>query len=199
MDERRSEALRSTEAPFEDELRRALAIAPSPAFVAGVRTRIADESRRSTIGVAVWAAAGLALAAGIAIGVAVVRSGHSDVSPRLSPATVATSPSAPAITPDRAPVRAGSNTASGTATPSIARPVRRAAVHERINQIAQPVVLIDPRERAGLRRLREMRSPASPAPERLLAATPFAAGPLEPARELFVSPISIDPIEAVGE
>jgi hypothetical protein len=193
MDERRPETLRAAEIPFEAELRRALATAPSPSFVAGVRARIAAQPRGRRIGVAVWAAAGLALAASIAIAVGVLRSGHSTVLPEL-PAPAGTTASAPAITPDRAPVKDG----SGMAT-RMARPVQRRAVEAAAGGIAEPQVLIDPRERAAIRRLLEMRSPVRETAERVLPATPFTAGPLLPARELVVSPITIDPLEVAGQ
>ena len=83
---------------IDRELRRALAVAPSPEFVARVRTKIAEAPNPSMVP-GVWTcAAALACVAGVAIGVGVRE--HASITARLKPSTtVVSNTSYPPLTP----------------------------------------------------------------------------------------------------
>jgi hypothetical protein len=134
MDEERSGAMIDDD--LDRELQAMLGVDPSPALVARVRTRIADEPQRSTLPYSMFALAG-AVAAAIAIVAFInVRDRRAIVSPTASAPLHARAIAADLVAPDVAPV---------------ARPRQRAMpIAESARRSMEPEVLIDPRERAAL-------------------------------------------------
>lgn len=143
---------------IDQQLRAALDVEPSPGFVAGVRSRIASEPAPGR-GWSPWLlpAAGLVAAAVV---VAVFVQGPAPAGGR--PSAIA-SRALPSIVVPVIEQRMSSDSAS--IDPKVAPPT---AV------VAQPVVLIDPRETAALRRLIAGSQSNRPAPATWLLPSPLA-------------------------
>jgi hypothetical protein len=182
---------------FERDIERALAIEPSPEFVARVRSRIAEEpsplSRRFG-----WLFTGLAtaaVAAAVVLALFVV-SPPRQTAPASPPLLVSRSvASGSVVVPAIAPADRAIPSASRTSpvvrmlTPFVPSATRVAAV---------PEPLIDARETRALQRLiagvRDARVDLSP----LLMEAPPAPMALQPIDDLVIPPITIEPLVSGG-
>jgi len=178
----------SADTALDDELERALAVEPSPEFVARIRTGIAQEAMSSR-----WSLPRLVAVAGLAL-VPVVALVLLRPAPRPStqPIDAVASSSGPAVAP---PVRLVEPTPE-PAQPAVVRerpstPRARAAAAPR-STAAPPEVLIAADEAEALQRLlagiRDGRvDPASIPPD------PFAVAAAEPV-QLAIAPITVAPL-----
>ena len=181
-----------TDAALDRELQSLLDVDPSPAFVARVRARIADEPPRSAWWPPAFVLGGLAAAAALVIVVAVSRSvprgTPSDVPPLASRALASAPIEMPDVVARRSSVR--------MATQAVPRGAHAHADTTTGEIIAarQAEVLVDPREAAAIRavivRARGGRIDLAPV---LQASTPTAMD-LGPVVELAIPEITIDPI-----
>lgn len=182
---------------FERDIERALAVEPSPEFVARVRSRIAGEpsppSRRFG-----WMFAGVAtaaVAAAVVFTVFVVSPAH-QTGPAGAPLLASRSvTSGSVVVPAIAPADRAIPSASRTSpvvhrlTPFVSSAARGAA---------EPEPLIDARETAALQRLiagvRDARVDLS----LLLKGAPPAPMALQPIDDLVIPPIAIEPLVSGG-
>ena len=199
--DRRDEAL--TGAALDRELREALAVDPSPEFVARVRTRIASEPARATSWLSWKFVAVGAMAALIAIAIVVSRDERSrrsrdsasqpDVAQAFRPADSGAEPlargtQAPPLHPG--PLVSGFPSADlGAGSWTTARSAKAFARRPR-----EPEVLLDPAETRALRRLIAGTRHGTLDLSASLQATTPAVMDLPPLSEIAIPFITIDPI-----
>ncbi len=194
--DRRDEAL--TDSALDREIERALAVGPSPDFVARVRTSIAIEPSRPVWHLS-WAFAGAAVAA--IVFALVVAWPERTVAPApmmvqvAPPAPVAPQPSAVS---DPSTVRSPEAVALQRANKAVARQQGASRSTTAFAfQTREPKILIDAREAAALQRLikgvRDGRLDLSP----VLNATTPTAMELPPITDLIIAPLSIEPLAPV--
>ena len=176
---------------LDDEIARALAVEPSPTFLARVRTRIDQEPAPSAWRFG-WMAGAVAAAAVIVLAV-VAQRGAAPVTntPPLVARTVVEG-STPTL-PHVGSALGRTDHSIAIARPT-ARPEGRALRPEFALHAIEPEVLIDPREKAAIQRLmagvRSGRVDLSP----VLSATVPTAMDLPPVDDLVIAPISIEPL-----
>jgi hypothetical protein len=190
---------------LDEELQRALAIDPSPEFLARVRTRIAAEREPRTWGFR-WLAlpGGVAALAALLIAAWITRGGTGTQNPIASaPAPApdtraAVSQPVPSIEASRAPeptvpAPAASSGAGARAGGSLPSTARVALVNR------EPEVLFDPREQEGFRRLIAALNSGRVDRSTLKADGADATAPLDPIAELSVPPLpAVEPINTGG-
>jgi hypothetical protein len=185
--ERRSEV---TDAALDGELRAMLGVEPSPTFVPRVRARIADEPSRSWWWFGAWTLIGSAVAvAAIAI-----------VAVSLDRPVSVTQPPAPLDARGLAGLRVPHVVSGFRRTVDVhaaSRTARRDTVapHEQVTQaLAEPEILVDPREAAAMRALifgtRDGRIDLAPM---VNASTPSVME-LPPVEAIDIPALTIDPI-----
>ncbi len=207
MDDQRHTAAMS-DADFDRELVQALAVDPSPAFVARVRTRIASEPAPRSMFIP-WRvlALGAAAAAVVVFAVVVNRSNRSEPGPPAGALVARATAGASALpylvsgfsrTSDARPStlrQAQGRPEQRRGTTSSGRAGLGTARGEPVEPRAgQPEILLDPRETAALRSLlagvRNNRVDLTP----LLQPGIPAAMDLPPVENLVIAPIAIDPL-----
>jgi hypothetical protein len=164
--------------PLNADIRRALAVEPSPEFLARVRTRIASEPAPSRHVLWMWAASAI-VATALVIIAAIVRRPAAPIPPLASaPLAVGAIGSIPAMARDDAFLRRGVSIRSERTAPTRVREVKR-----------EPEVLIAADEAKALRQLilgvqegRIQLAPALAASARLEAITiePIIITPIPP-------------------
>jgi len=200
MDERQTDEM--TDAMLDQEIERALAVDPSPEFLARVRVHIATQPARVEWWSWPMVVAGAAVAVAAVVTVLVWRPGasQSDVPRAASPSIAAMPLEMPLISapPDVAGLRREQSTqastiARGAVIAAAPAPADRSTPHE-------PEVLIAADEAAALRRLMRATWTNSAAPAALVAAgtelaalEPFEDLELAPIRE--IAPIRIEPLQ----
>jgi hypothetical protein len=190
--ERPDDAL--TASPLDREIRAALAVDPSPEFVARVRTRLAHEpTARAWRRPWLVAAAG-AVAAAIALAVVVSRphdtTTTAPVTQSLKPAQVdrpAEPRPEPVVNADPEPVE---RRARGRAEATLVRPT--AAAPE--STATEPETLIDPREAIALRQLIAGTRDGSLHLSAALQSTTPTAMELPEVSDVVIAPITIEPL-----
>jgi len=197
-----------TDAALDREIQTALAVDPSPEFLARVRTRIANERAPSGSWLSWKLAAAAAIAAVIAIAVFLSRP-HEKVP--SSPAGVAQggSPAEPARqNREAAAVRRNDATAeepgrqpiptraprSSALPPAVVAQAFRAAAAAGRPTANEPLILIDPRESMALRRLITGTRDGSLDLSAALQATTPAAMELPEISDVVIAPITIEPL-----
>jgi hypothetical protein len=196
--DRRDEAL--TDSALDREIERALAVEPSPDFVARVRTSIASEPPRPAWHLS-WAFAGAGAAVAAIVFALVVAWPERTVAPApmivqvAPPAPVAPQPSA---VPDASTVRSPEAVALQRPKKAVARQQGASRSTKAFAfQTSEPEILIDSREAAALQRLitgvRDGRVDLSP----VLHATTPTAMELPPITDLIIAPLSIEPLAPV--
>ncbi len=181
-----------THDPTDDvlkDLEAALTVTPSPAFVDGVRARVAADSKRRRTW-PVWAAVGFAAAAGIVVTVVAW--------PLRAPASppIAITTSRPIESPAPAPA---APTAAVTSVPTrLARPVPRADAHVDRRRDSMPEVLVSSDQVDGLRALVAKLNDGTIDAASLATAPPDAAVPLPPVPDIVVPAIVIPSIDGSG-
>jgi hypothetical protein len=184
------------DAALERDIERALAVDPSPEFLARVRTRIAEEPSASRqLG---WLFAGVATAA---VAAAVVLAMF-DVSPVRQPASarllasrsIGSVVEVPSVGSVGADPRVRPERRVRPEGPSRVGPTQRSAPTA-TGVAAEPTTLFDPRETMALQRLiagvRDARVDLAP----LVKEPPMAPQSLD---ELFIAPITIEPLVPGG-
>ena len=203
MDDDRSDAL--NDATLEREIETALAVDPSPEFLARVRLRIASEPVSSVWRIP-WVFAAGALAMLMVVAVLVWRSdrkSHLTSAGQTARATTAVTETAlPPVPPTTAPSVAAAvgegRTVSGQ---SAARTVPTAAGAARsvrassARPVKDPEVLVPAYEAAGLRRLIAAVRDGRIDFTSVLIEGPQATAALQPPSEITMSPLTIDPLE----
>ena len=168
---------------LEREIEHALAVDPSPEFLARLRTRIANEPR--PVSWHGWRLVGVGALAGTLVLAFVINSFKRDTETLLPSSSVATTP-----------ISVPAQVAQTTLPPAPAVPAppstgERARAQVR-RPVAEPEILIPPGEAAALRLLvmniREGRIDASKWDDAAAAAL------LEPITEIVIRPISIEPL-----
>jgi hypothetical protein len=196
--DRRDEAL--TDSALDREIERALAVEPSPEFVARVRTSIAIEPSTHPVWRLSWTFAGAGAAVAAIVFALVVSWPERTVAPapRLvqvaPPAPVAPQPSAVS---DPSTVRSPEAVARRAHKPVALQQDASPSTKAFAFQTSEPEILIDSREAAALQRLisgvRDGRVDLSP----VLHATTPTAMELPPITDLIIAPLSIEPLAPV--
>jgi len=184
------------DAALDRALREALDVAPSPDFVARVRTRIAGEPAPRGVfsGWMLWTPiAACATAAAIALAVWIGRPAPQDHQPVTERIAAVATP-APTETATETP------TETQTVTPAVGRPPSPlrgyGATRPVIASRKEPDVLISPEESAALRRLIARASEGQIVVNDSATPAPGLGGELKPLPE--VEPVKIDPIVPVN-
>jgi hypothetical protein len=174
------------------EIQAALAVDPSPEFIARVRTRIAAEPVTSGFWTRrPWATVLAAVAAGV-IAFAVVMSRPRDLAP------VGSSARDIELESSLAPVVSGfSRTVDGTAEAGHSGSGSRARKVATVR--AEPEILLDPAETRALRRLIAGTRDGSLDLSAALRATTPTAMDLPPIDLIAIAPLTIDPLTPSGE
>jgi hypothetical protein len=193
-------------------LREALDVSPSPDFVARVRTRIANEPAprgvwsRWTLWMPVTVGA---VAAAIALAVLVARPDRTGTAARVQPSTASAAASdvrlpAPSVRegkPGAAAATAAANVASAPATNVVSgfgRTDRAHVVSASRRTVEEPEVLISQSESAALRRLLARASEGQIVVDVSSASIPDSSEELQPAPEIVIPPLKIDPLVPVN-
>jgi hypothetical protein len=186
------------DAGLERDIERALAVDPSPEFVARVRARIAEEPARSSRRFG-WLFAGVAataVATASAIAIFVLspaRPISPPNAPHLASRSITSSIVVPDVGPTAGPAKAGYYVRTATGRGDSNRYV--VSGFSRTDTTADSEPLFDPRETMALQRLiagvREARVNLAP----LLKEPPMAPQPLE---DLVIAPITIEPLVPGG-
>lgn len=173
------------------EIEEALAVDPSPEFLARVRTRIGSETMSLARGRAWWLVGAGALAIAVVAAVIVGRLEREPASEQVIAMPAVESP------PTAAPAkRSMSPPARTVVTPEQAAGRRRGPV-QLAARITESEVLVAPGEATALRLLvatiREGRIDPSVLDRRAVAA-PLESAPLEPLDEIAIQPLAIEPL-----
>ena len=203
MDDDRSDALNG--AALEREIETALAVDPSPEFLAGVRLRIASEPVSSAWRIP-WVFAAGAMALVIVMAVVAFRPDRKPNQASTGRVAVATTvvtktalpPVPPTVPPSVAAAVVEGWTASGQSAARVA-PTRSGGARfvrgPSTRRSMDPEVLVSPDEAAGLRRLIAAVRDGRIDFTSLLIESPQATAALQPPSEISVSPITIEPLE----
>ena len=184
---------------IDREIKEALAMDPSPEFLARVRMRIANEPAPAQRRVAWWLAAAATVAAAIVFAI-VLRPAGSIV--RLKPDTTADGrqPDTRSVDVQLNPDAPSGNVRLPAPRESAVRAnAANAPSYARSGSLSEPETLLDPAETRALRALiagvREGRIDLTPSTQ----ATAPSVLDLEPIQELAIAPLVIAPVEGVRQ
>ena len=179
---------------IDEDIREALDVDPSPAFLARVRTRIASEPAPSAWRWSWAVAAAGAVAAAVIVAIALTPRAKTIVEPVTRTATAG-----PSLSDGRPGSRAPARTEPVPATATRTRRIAPIAVVSRDSRTTSPAapqaeILLDAAETRALHqliaRVRDGRVDLAAA-QKSVAPAPMA---LEPVADIVIAPITIDPI-----
>jgi len=183
---------------LERDIERALAVDPSPEFVARVRTRIAEEPAPSSRPFA-WRLTAAAFAAAAVMVVVALRP-EPRVAPTLASVLAPRSIAESIVVPSVGPAKAGPHENARPhedARPHTSSPVGSGFSRTYTSPRA-PAILIDAREMMALQRLIAGVRDARVDLTSLLKEAPPAPMALQPIDDLAISPITIEPLAPSG-